>query len=98
MLNETGISSSVDENDIKSYLQEILEEVKVEKRRKKEQVIPSVLSISINAYHRKISTNIAEARQIDNTCSITHPIKRSESVLEWRVQYDLYYPVDLESY
>jgi hypothetical protein len=36
MLNETGISSSVDENDIKSYLQEILEEVKVEKRRKKE--------------------------------------------------------------
>jgi hypothetical protein len=35
MLNETGISSSVDENDIKSYLQEILE-VKVEKRRKKE--------------------------------------------------------------
>jgi hypothetical protein len=36
MLNETGISSSIDENDIKSYLQEILEEVKVEKRRKKE--------------------------------------------------------------
>jgi hypothetical protein len=36
MLNETGISSSVDENDVKSYLQEILEEVKVEKRRKKE--------------------------------------------------------------
>jgi hypothetical protein len=35
MLNETGISSSVDENDIKSYLQEILEEVKVEKRRRK---------------------------------------------------------------
>jgi hypothetical protein len=35
MLNETGISSSVDENDIKSYLQEILE-VKVEKRRNKE--------------------------------------------------------------
>jgi hypothetical protein len=35
MLNETGISSSVDENDVKSYLQEILEEVKVEKRRKK---------------------------------------------------------------
>jgi hypothetical protein len=37
MLNETGISSSIDENDIKSYLQEILEEVKVEKRRKKER-------------------------------------------------------------
>jgi hypothetical protein len=36
MLNETGISSSIDENDIKSYLQEIVEEVKVEKRRKKE--------------------------------------------------------------
>jgi hypothetical protein len=36
MLNETGINSSVDENDIKSYLQEIVEEVKVEKRRKKE--------------------------------------------------------------
>ena len=36
MLNETGISSSVDENDIKSYLQDILEEVKVEKRRKNE--------------------------------------------------------------
>jgi hypothetical protein len=35
MLNETGISSSIDENDIKSYLQEILE-VKVEKRRNKE--------------------------------------------------------------
>jgi hypothetical protein len=35
MLNETGISSSVDENDIKSCLQGILEEVKVEKRRKK---------------------------------------------------------------
>jgi len=35
MLNETGISSSVDENDIKSYLQEILE-VQVEKRRNKE--------------------------------------------------------------
>jgi hypothetical protein len=34
MLNETGISSSVDENDVKSYLQEILEEVKVEKRRR----------------------------------------------------------------
>jgi hypothetical protein len=29
MLNETGISSSVDENDIKSYLQEIVEEIKV---------------------------------------------------------------------
>jgi hypothetical protein len=36
MLNETGISSSVDENDVKSYLQEILQEVKVEKGRKKE--------------------------------------------------------------
>ena len=36
MLNETGISSSVDENDVKSYLQEILE-VKVEKRRKKDR-------------------------------------------------------------
>ena len=36
MVKETGISSSVDENDVKSYLQEILEEVKVEKRRKKE--------------------------------------------------------------
>jgi hypothetical protein len=29
MVEETGISSSVDENDIKSYLQEILEEIKV---------------------------------------------------------------------
>ena len=28
MVEETGISSSVDENDIKSYLQEILEEIK----------------------------------------------------------------------
>jgi MFS family permease len=36
MIKETGISSSVDENDVKSYLQEILEEVKVEKRRKNE--------------------------------------------------------------
>jgi hypothetical protein len=35
MVKETGISSSIDENDIKSYLQEILE-VQVEKRRKKE--------------------------------------------------------------
>jgi hypothetical protein len=28
MLKETGISSSVEENDMKSYLQEVLEEVK----------------------------------------------------------------------
>jgi hypothetical protein len=31
MVEETGISSSVDENDIKSYLQQILEEIKVKK-------------------------------------------------------------------
>ncbi len=29
MVEETGISSSVDENDIKSYLQDIVEEIKV---------------------------------------------------------------------
>ena len=29
MVEETGISSSVDENDIKSYVQDIVEEIKV---------------------------------------------------------------------
>jgi hypothetical protein len=57
--------------DIKEYLNKAIAEVKVEKRRMKEKIIQSVLSIFINAYRRKISTNIAEARQIDNLLSNT---------------------------
>jgi hypothetical protein len=89
MVKETGISSSVDENDVKSYLQEILEEVKVEKRRKKERICDQVFCQYPSMLIVGKFLQYSRARQIDKLLSNTSD-QMIRTSLRMRVQYDLY--------